>query len=590
MELNFPLKKIKFCGTDSNGTSIPLGGIGTGCVYLNSDGSLNNFDIADFSNSLLENLFVDFSVFAESNGKKCKLNLSSTAQASTEGFSDCDFLMSFPFGELCYEGGNFPGKINFTAFNPLIPHNSIDSTIPAAFLEYEIINDTNAPATYIISGRMNNPFKNPVNTFYSTKVNNICGIQLTADKSSDNKSKSEFSFGICGEGIEYLEYIGDSSYCLLSSNVTIEPGENKIVRFIVSWYSTYGKSDIRCSLNSNQNDLWKNYYTKYFTGADEIVYYCLSQWRRLYSETDLYRNLLFSSTIPIEALSAVSKNIENIKHPGFIRYEDGCLYPVKCKALDQMENSAVMTYLFPALERQRLQNRLYNECDKSDGTVNQLLETIISVYKQFTVSGNVKWLTDIWHDFTRTCENLCNFDISKDENCSESLVKSHFIEMYLSSLNAAIWLAKVIKDKKHVNMLSHTFDNLRQLSGNVQPDSSSAVKYGYELLSDFCGSEIDLYQKSYKFIPDMSYAENGVFRCFICFEDFLGFIECGIDYFQINCLKGSVYVRNIEVPAEPLLVKVGGMNIGFTANGNTAVLDNDCEVNTKRDLFIVLRT
>lgn len=590
MELNFPLNKIKYSSENSNNVSIPLGGIGTGCVYLNSDGSVSNFKIMNYSPDILEKLQVNFSISAENSSNKVTfnlVNLSSSSENEINSFSDCDFYTSFPFGEICFENNSFPGKINFTAFNPLIPLNNIDSTIPAAFLEYEIINNTCETVSYILSGSMSNPFITPLNQFYPTKSANICGIRLSfADEDIQKAGKSEFSLGIYGENIEYQEYDSyNNSY--LSSKVTLKPAESKKIRFIISWYSTYGNLNIGLKLTHfNNENLWKNYYTKYFTGADEVVYYSLSQWDRLYSETDLFRKLLFSSTISNNVISEISQNVEYIKHPDFIRYEDGCVYPLHNNY--EMTVSYAMTYLFPFLERLRLQNKYSDDSSKNktaELSVNFQFETLLSIYKQFKLSGDIKWLSEIW-PFILMSIKPC---FKGFENYNDT----YEYEIYIKALKTIIQLSTVMRDKKHINQFSEMYSKVISHSCDekiTDVNDLSYFKSGYSLLSKFCGLEIDVYNKIYKFCPDMEFAENGVFRCFVCFEGFEGFIECGIDYFQLNCVKGSIFVRSIEVPTQPLLVKAGGSNIGFTGNGNVAILDNDCEVNPKRDLFIVLRT
>ena len=112
----------------------------------------------------------------------------------------------------------------------------------------------------------------------------------------------------------------------------------------------------------------------------------------------------------------------------------------------------------------------------------------------------------------------------------------------------------------------------------------------YSLLGALCGQVIDQYNKYYKFCPNMDFAEKGVFRCMVCFDNFLGYVERGIDYIQLKCLKGGIKIRKIEVPDIPLKVKCANLEKGFDADGNTAILDNDCEVNPSRDMLIIFKT
>ena len=133
---------------------------------------------------------------------------------------------------------------------------------------------------------------------------------------------------------------------VISTKLTLAPGEKDKVRFVISWYmplamnfwdslkpsaeeidpQTHSQEQILEIQNEYyEKNLWKNYYTRYFTGADECVYYCLSQWERLYEETDMYRQLLFSSTLPKDVLDAVSANVSILKSPTCLRNYDGSI-------------------------------------------------------------------------------------------------------------------------------------------------------------------------------------------------------------------------------------------------------------------------
>ena len=62
-------------------------------------------------------------------------------------FSAVDFQGEFPLAELSFRDDTFPGDVKMLAFNPFIPTNEDDSSIPAAFFEFSISNTTDGPLT-----------------------------------------------------------------------------------------------------------------------------------------------------------------------------------------------------------------------------------------------------------------------------------------------------------------------------------------------------------------------------------------------------------------------------------------------------------
>lgn len=892
---SYHAKKLIYSGEAKREISMPMGGIGTGCIGLASNGALIDFEIFNRPNKLSTNGFTFFAVKAEKEGKVCDIRaLQTDASITHTGFDriptgnffsnygwgpdrntmggfphfpESDFISSYPFGEIDFSYDKFPGKIHLTAWNPLIPLNDIDSTIPAAFMEYEVKNDTADTIDYTFYGVLNNPWNFSVNNFGETRNDKIKFIKLTSsDESLKKHEKGEMCIGVWGENVCYQEYLfrgkwfdnlqsfwndineGDlrnrtyepcndkKDTCVISSKVSVAPGEKRTIRFIVSWYMPYAinfwgpvepsPEELSESKHTKQEieeikdfyyekNIWKNYYTKYFTGADECVYYCLSQWNRLYEETDMYRQLLFSSTLPKDVIDAVSANVSILKSPTCLRNEDGSFYAFEGCGRDTGSCEGTCThvwnyayalpYLFPNLERSIRTNHYKYDMDKLGALafrttmplgrphktqngclfpcVDGQFGDVLKVYREFKLSGNVEWLASIWKDVVKSIEFAWNpknsFKWDPEKSGYISGRQHHTLDMelfspnswldgfYVAALKAAAELAVVMKDKKHaeefktlyekgrvylntvlyngkyfiqnidvsdISFLEPFFENQLSLGEFVGiyntywNEETNEIKYqvgegcsvdqvlaqwhadiiglgeifdrdktisalqtiytenfksmrdffnpcrlyclndekgviictypegtkkpkipvpyaeecmngfeyqaashmimnglvdegleivheirkrydgktrnpfnemecgsnyarsmaSYTLLGALCGQQIDVYNKSFKFCPDMRFAEKGVFRCFVCFDGFMGFVERGVDYIQLNCVKGHTFVRKIEVPLMPLKVKCQDVEIGFTGDGNTAILDNDCEVCPGRSLLVII--
>lgn len=107
-------------------------------------------------------------------------------------FRNVRFEGEFPVAKLSFTDPDFPSAVKLTAFNPLIPHNDYDSSLPAAFFEWEIENTTDEEMDYSLSFSVQNPAKCSLNT--SVVMAEGKGIFfLTADKSKEEIGYSDLT-------------------------------------------------------------------------------------------------------------------------------------------------------------------------------------------------------------------------------------------------------------------------------------------------------------------------------------------------------------------------------------------------------------
>ena len=170
--------------------SFPMGGIGTGCIGLRGNGSLMDWEIFNRPNKGGDNGFSHFAVKAVRGGVTADARVlcaddndrltgeyghgygSGKQSVSMQGFPhfrDAVFTGEFPVATVAFEDDSFPGKVQLTGWNPLIPLNDRDSGIPAAFIEIEVTNPTADPLTYVIAGSLRNPSFGSVNEFRQTE-------------------------------------------------------------------------------------------------------------------------------------------------------------------------------------------------------------------------------------------------------------------------------------------------------------------------------------------------------------------------------------------------------------------------------------
>ena len=155
---------MKYTGWNTKEISFPLGGIGTGSIGLGGDGRLIDWEIFNRPSKGSVNGYSHFAIRAIQDKKITAAVLNGDMQkeligqynkhkwswncygfgANTEKmcgfphFRNLEFNGEFPIATLDFKDDYFPGNIKMTAFNPFIPLDSKNSSLPAAFFEIEV--------------------------------------------------------------------------------------------------------------------------------------------------------------------------------------------------------------------------------------------------------------------------------------------------------------------------------------------------------------------------------------------------------------------------------------------------------------------
>ena len=478
--------------------SFPLGGIGSGSIGLAGNGRLLDWEIFNRPARGSMNGFSHFAVKAEARGKVLDarvLNSDLSAPYQGEGstnfqgigfgparmtmaglphFEELIFNGEYPFATLEYFGSKFPGKLKLTAFNPLIPSNSKDSSIPSAFFEFEITNNTGNTISYTIAGTIKNPqskYGAAQNRFsktngFSTVTTGSNGLKKTDVNfgelciASDAKKVSRQEYWYRGTWFDNLTIFWKDfssfgplknriypvekkckaeDHATLAGKVSIKSGEKKTIKFIISWNypnreNYWDKPDCACKGNCKPAKpiIWKNYYASIFKDAKASALYSLKEWKRLSGQTKIYKEALFSSTLPGPVLDAVSANISILKSATCLRLPDGSFYSFEgCHASEGCcEGSCThvwnyayaIPFLFPGLERSmRDLNFKYNQREDGGlvfriklplGSKRGLFRPcadgqfgdVIKIYRDWKISGDDKWLKGHWPAIKKAIE------------------------------------------------------------------------------------------------------------------------------------------------------------------------------------------
>lgn len=478
-------------GARTSQISFPLGGIGTGCVGLAGNGRLIDWEIFNRPNKGGINGFSHFAIKAEredgsvADARILHGDLSTPFQGELTGvpfggfgwgprreyltglphFDDVDFRGEYPLAELTYHSGDFPGQVTLQAFNPLIPRNDKDSTIPAAFFEFSITNTGEEPLRYTLAGVLGNPLP-AANRHRVDETEWGHALHLASDGVEEGtpeygnltlatdaaQSGAEISWqqywfrGVWFDSLEVYwkdlnspgpfndrtyapEKAGDKNNGVLAAHITVAPGETKRLRFVISWSfpncHNYWKEDA-------DQSTWKNYYATLWPDSMASAAYALTEWDRLFEATKAYHDALFASTLPPVALDAISANVSILKSPTVLRLEDGTFYGWEgchpnagcCEgSCTHVWNYAqALPFLFPALERSmRDANYQYNQ--RPDGGMAFRLQLpigsapwafrpcvdgqfgdVLKTYRDWKICGDSEWLRELWPAVKRSID------------------------------------------------------------------------------------------------------------------------------------------------------------------------------------------
>ena len=460
-------------------------------------------------------------------------------------FRKHEFIGGYPFAKINFSGEKLPGQVALNAWSPFIPTNDRDSSLPSAIFEVEITNDTDKPIDYTVVGALSNPFgkENAVNTI--ANENGVC--QLTVANSAIDSQDTNFGditlttdapdvsyqqYWFRGQWADDLETYwrqftehrrfenrtydtgvqNSKSQCdtgHIAAHFTLAANQTKKVKYAITWNipncKNYWLDDAeeRAEKNGLKN-AWKNYYATQWPDSKASSQYLFDNFGTLYESTKLYHDTLFNSSLPPEALDAVSATASVLKTPTCLRLEDGTFYGwegVGCvggccegSCTHVWNYSQALAFLFPALERS-MRTANYTHCIDDFGGSHFRIQLplgvkseiddfrpcadgqfgdIIKTYRDWKISGNTDWLKSLWPAMKKTIEYAWSGDNYDKWDPKQTGVlhgrQHHTLDMelfgpnawltgyYLAALKAAAEIAIVMDEPDFAKKLTELFN------------------------------------------------------------------------------------------------------------------------------------
>ena len=173
-------KAPKLTGRNLEHVAFPLGGIGTGSVSLGGSGQLRDWEIMN-QPAKGKQLWFTFFMLKVDRGAEAPLiktlsgpvggdwigngtgaNDNIMTGANFPHFRSSTFQGAYPFAQVALADELVPLDVTIEAFNPFIPLNDLDSSIPVAMLRYHLKNTSAEPISGTISGNLGNSIVPPL--------------------------------------------------------------------------------------------------------------------------------------------------------------------------------------------------------------------------------------------------------------------------------------------------------------------------------------------------------------------------------------------------------------------------------------------
>ncbi len=476
---------MRYTGEHLREISFPLGGIGTGSLGLAGNGAFVDWEIFNRPNKGSINPYSFFAVKAETPDGKSVVrvlmgdvtkDLSGTysktkyagfgygpASGSMAGyphFRKVTFDGKFPEAVLTFEDPGFPARVTLRAFNPFIPLNADDSSLPAAFFEIGIKSCAEG-ARYTVLLSATNPFSSSRNR--EIKVRGATAVFLSdAAHGKDETEYGDMTIAVKGDGGIVQEYWyrggwqdkatsfwreleagelpprrygepGQGDTATVGLQKSIPAGKSGKFRFLIAWNKPNQVNYWDPLKDGNGRDVtWKNYYATLFRTSADTARYALSRWLRLSRETREFTRSLHGSTLDPAVIDAASASLAVLKSPTVLRLEDGTFYGWEgvhenagsCEGTctHVWSYAYALCFLFPELERSlrdtefrydtapsgrvRFRTRLPLGREGNDfyPCVDGQMATVIKIYRDWKITGNTAWLRENWENVRRILE------------------------------------------------------------------------------------------------------------------------------------------------------------------------------------------
>jgi uncharacterized protein (DUF608 family) len=427
-----------------NRLAFPIGGIGTGMFCLEGTGAISHMSIRHRPEIFHEpDMFAAITIKGEQTKAKVlegavpewklfgQRGTGNGAAGKTFGlprYKNASFKTRFPFADISLDDPKFPVKVKITGWNPFIPTDQDNSSLPVGGIEYTFTNTSGTSLDAIFSFNTKN-FLAEENTPHTIKAvkNGFALYQPSTTEKPFLRADLAYFTDDPNTKVDHCWFRGgwwdpltmawnsvregkiltndpvekDAPGASLYVPFTLPAGGTKTVKLLSAWYVP--ESDLKvgdvnteekknCSpesgccagpkdlgitgLKSSESSKYQPWYSSRFENVQQVIDYWLQHYDELKKSSTIFSDAFYSSSLPPEVIEAVAANLTIIKSPTVLRQYDGRLWSWEgcgdeggcCHgSCTHVWNYAqAIPHLFPALE-QTLRNTEFCENQNMEG-------------------------------------------------------------------------------------------------------------------------------------------------------------------------------------------------------------------------------
>ncbi len=487
---------VAYEGENLNRLAFPIGGIGAGMFCLEGNGAISHVSVRNHPEVFKEPfMMAALSVKGMENGAKVlegpvpawkvfgNPNTGNGAGEKTYGFPRFEkaaFETKFPFGRIKLSDNDIPLDVSINGWSPFIPTDEDNSSLPVGGIEYTFKNTGDKSVEACFSYHSENFMRIETPSEWGGQFNpgySIAGIDngfLLKQNCFPDKPYFKGDFAIVCDDVETVTdlcwfrggwfdsrtvFWKDISEFTFSADTTtlnspgaslyvpfkLEPGEEKTIHLMMSWYVPHSnlrqglgpvsdeqlKTDLaKCKPGegccADLSDIYyEPWYSSRFKNINEVVDFWKSNYSDLKEKSELFSNTFYNSSLPAEVIEAVAANLTILKSPTVLRQKDGKLWAWEgCHdnsgccygSCTHVWNYAqAIPHLFPSLER-TLRETEFTVSQNEPGHQNfrtslpiQPVEIhnfhaaadgqlggIMKIYRDWQISGNTDWMKSLY--------------------------------------------------------------------------------------------------------------------------------------------------------------------------------------------------
>lgn len=400
--------------------AFPLGGLGTGMYCMEGTGFFSHMSVRHHPDIYNEPM-----MFAAIHVKDCKegtkvlegpvaewrkfgspgsgLGGPGGANYGLPRFEHATFQARFPFGNVSLTDRDLPLNVTLTGWNPFIPGDADQSSLPVGILEYTFENTSRKAVEAVFSYNSRNFMRTDEGT---NCVKSIPNGFILSQAGTTGKPYLQGDFAIFtdqpGTVVDHCWFRGgwfdgltmawntirsgellpnapvekDAPGASLFVPLSLNPGEKKTIKVYTAWYVPFSHLRIggdptdwtdnnvpadRLKNEQVEKGCYRPWYSSRFKSVEEVAGYIRTHSDDLRRQTERFTDAFYRSTLPAEVVEAVAANLTILKSPTVMRTYDGRLWNWEgcgdtwgsCHgSCTHVWNYAqAIPHLFPALER-----------------------------------------------------------------------------------------------------------------------------------------------------------------------------------------------------------------------------------------------